>query len=957
MAVEWSRQMAVPLPANETLRVEALRGHEILDTPPDQALDDITQLAAQICGAPVALITLIDANRQWFKSNVGFPLAETAREFSFCAHAILHADEVMIVPDALADERFSVNPLVTGDPKIRFYAGLPLVTADGFALGALCVIDRVTRVLTAEQLAALHALRRSVISELELRRSAKELKRVTAALSTLNESLETSVEERTRQYTQALAQLRAQGKINDSAQAVILESEERFRTLWETTTDAVLILDNSSVIRYANPAVQDVFGYAPEELAGQPLALLQPGRLRQAHLHGLARYVSTGEKKLDWRATEAFALRRDGSEFPVEIAFSAPVLGGEQVFVGFIRDITARRLAEDKVKRLNRVYAVLSGINSLIIRVHSRQELFNEACRIAVEQGGFDSAKIGLVDQATLEVHRAAWAGHANEEVWDLKSTVREGVREGQGTFGRAIRERKPVVVHDLLDQQDVGGEARREAIKRGYRSIISLPLIVEGTATGILSILSRERNFFDEEAVQLLSELAGDISFAMEVIGKEEKLNYVAYYDALTGFPNRTLLLERLTPNIQLAKQADNPIALILIDVQRFRSVNETLGRRAGDTLLCELAQRLKSVWPDPENLARISADCFAGIVTDFREVAEIAYLLTGPVSAALRVPFVLGDNELSIAVSGGVALFPSDGQTGETLLSNAEAALKTAKNAGERYLFYQPAMNATVAQSLLLESKLRRALERDQFVLHYQPKIDIVSGSLSGLEALMRWNNPDGHLELPGGLIPVLEETGMINELGLWAMRRAMTEFGNWASAGLQPPRVAVNVSAIQLARKDFVSEVRSVLNAAGGNGTALELEITESMLMVDIQSSTDKLRAIRDMGVNITIDDFGTGHSSLAYLAKLPINALKIDRSFINGMIDDPQNMTIVASIISLAHSLNLKVVAEGVESQEQVKLLTRLKCDEMQGYIFSAPLPPDQLAKMLEDRLKN
>ena len=939
--------MAIPVPANEAQRIEALRSYEILDTPPDQVLDDITQLAALVCDAPIALITLVDTDRQWFKSNAGFPFAETAREFSFCAHAILHAEQVMIVPDALEDERFSDNPLVTGDPEIRFYAGLPLVTVDGYALGALCVIDRVPRTLTAHQLATLHALRRSVNSELTLRRNAKELGRV-------NANLEATVEERTRQSTAVLAALRSHSEDRDRAQASVRESEERFRTLWETTTDAVLILGSDNVIRYANPAVQQVFGYAPGELAGQPLALLQPERLRQAHQHGMARYVATGKKKLDWRAVEAFALRRDGSEFPVEIAFSAPMLNGEQVFVGFLRDITVRRVAEDSVRRLNRVYAVLSGINSLIIRVHSRQELFDEACQIAVDRGGFESAQIALLDQTTFDVTPVASAGHDAEVFRNLKSTVREAARKGQGTYGRAIRERRPAVINDLLDQPDEGSERRREAIKRGYRSVISLPLIVEGTATGVLSILSKERNFFNEATIQLLSELAGDISFAMEVIGKEEKLNYLAYYDALTGLPNRALLLERLMPNIEGAKQTDSQIALVLIDVQRFRSINETLGRHVGDALLDELARRLKSVWPDADNLARISADCFAGIVTDVGDVAEIAHLLVGPVAAALREPFVLENSELSIAVSGGVAMFPVDGLTGDTLLSNAEAALKKAKNAGDRYLFYQPAMNATAAHSLMLESKLRRALEKEQFVLHYQPKIDLLSGHLSGLEALMRWENPESGLELPGNLIPVLEETGLINELGLWALRRAMTDYGKWSSAGLRPPRIAVNVSAIQLARKDFVSEVQDVLREAGDDGTGLEIEITESMLMVDIKSSTDKLRAIRDMGVSITIDDFGTGHSSLAYLAKLPINALKIDRTFINGMIDDPQNMTIVATIISLSHALNLKVVAEGVESQEQVQSLRRLKCDEMQGYVISRPLPPDQLATMLESR---
>ena len=951
--------MSIPFPENEVKRLEALRSYEILDTPPDQLLDDITQLAAHVCDVPLALITFIDSDRQWFKSRVGLAITEVAREYSFCTHAILDPDKVMIVSDALTDARFSSNPLVTGATQIRFYSGLPLVTADGYSIGTLCVFDHITRKLTADQLATLHALRRHVISELELRRSANQLKRMTADYCKLNVTLEARVEERTQQYARALEEVQSHGAMRERAEAALRVSEDLFRTLWETTTDAVLMLGSDSNIRYANPGVRNVFGYEPAELAGRSLAMLQPDRLRKAHVLGMARYVTTREQTIDWRAVETVAVHRDGREYPVEIAFTAPMLGGEQVFVGFIRDITARKLAEDKIKRLNRVYAVLSGINSLIIRVHNRQELFTEACRIAVDQGRFGLAWIGLVDHTTFDVTSVACAGHGADEFTKMKATVRADVPEGRGTVGRSIRERRPAVADDILNEQDLGGPRRREAIKRGYRSIISLPLVVEGIATGVLSMFAKEPNFFIEEEVLLLSELAGDISFAMEVIGKEEKLNYLAYYDALTGFPNRTLFLERLPQIFQrvIHEGSGNGIALVLVDVKRFRSINDSLGRHAGDALLCEFSRRIKAVWPDPDNLARISADCFAGIVADVRDATEIAHLLEGPIATALKAPFVLADSELSIAISAGVAMFPIDGRTAETLLSNAEAALKKAKRSGERYLFYQPAMNATVAHTLMLENKLRRALDRQQFVLYYQPKIDQISGRLSGMEALMRWQDPDSGLVLPGTLIPILEESGMINEFGRWTLLSAMADYRKWFREGLQPPRIAVNVSAIQLARKDFVSVIRGVLNETGSAGSALDLEITESMLIEDIDSSTAKLRAIRDMGVNITIDDFGTGYSSLAYLAKLPINALKIDRTFIGGMIDDPQNMTIVATIISLAHSLNLRVVAEGVELEEQVRCLKLLKCDELQGDIYSKPMPPDQMTKMLEERRQN
>jgi EAL domain-containing protein (putative c-di-GMP-specific phosphodiesterase class I) len=286
------------------------------------------------------------------------------------------------------------------------------------------------------------------------------------------------------------------------------------------------------------------------------------------------------------------------------------------------------------------------------------------------------------------------------------------------------------------------------------------------------------------------------------------------------------------------------------------------------------------------------------------------------------------------------------------DTLFRNAEAALKRAKASGERYLFYRPDMNARVAETLLLENKLRQALDREQFVLHYQPKVDLAKGTISGLEALIRWNDPETGLVPPLKFIPLLEETGMILEAGRWAMQKAVADYREWHTQGLQPPRIAVNVSPIQLRQKDFVEVVRDVIGGAAAGPHGLDLEITESLIMEDIEGNIEKLRAVRDMGVNVAIDDFGTGYSSLRYLAKLPVNALKIDRSFIITMTGSADSMTIVSTIISLAHALNLKVIAEGVDAEEQRKLLRLLKCDEMQGYLFSRPVPKDDVLALLQ-----
>jgi EAL domain-containing protein (putative c-di-GMP-specific phosphodiesterase class I) len=303
----------------------------------------------------------------------------------------------------------------------------------------------------------------------------------------------------------------------------------------------------------------------------------------------------------------------------------------------------------------------------------------------------------------------------------------------------------------------------------------------------------------------------------------------------------------------------------------------------------------------------------------------------------------FRLGGTVFRIAAKVGVALFPEDGVDADTLLKNAEAALKKAKAGGDRYLFYKQKMTETVAGKLTLENQLRQALDKGEFVLHYQPKVNLESGKLASAEALIRWNDPRTGLVPPSRFIPVLEETGLIYEVGRWALRKAIDDYLRWRGAGLPAVRIAVNVSPLQLRNRGFIAEIKEAIGIGAQAQDGLELEITESLIMEDINHNIATLHAIRGMGVNVAIDDFGTGFSSLSYLAKLPVDTLKIDRSFVVDMTAGPQGLALVSTIISLAHSLKLKVVAEGVEIEEQARLLRLLSCDEMQGYLFSKPLP--------------
>ena len=593
--------------------------------------------------------------------------------------------------------------------------------------------------------------------------------------------------------------------------------------------------------------------------------------------------------------------------------------------------------------RLNRVYAVLSGINMLIVRVRNRDELFTQACRIAVEHGQFKMAWIGVVDRSAMKIVPAAAAGSTPEFMAFIqdKLPLAEESPMGDALAARTIREKKAFVSNDT--QSDPRVRFKKEHLERGTRSMAVLPLLVADEAVGMLALYAGEADFFDEREMKLLTELADDIAFAIDHLGKQDRLDYLAYYDALTGLANRSLFLERTSQYMRSAARDGHQAALFLIDLQRFKNINDSLGQAAGDALLKQVAQWLSHKVGDANLLARIDADHFAVVLPLLKQDGNVAHLLEKAMDAFEEHPFRLGDGVFRVATTAGVALFPGDGDTADALFKSAEAALKKAKAGGDRYLLYAHQMTAAAAGKVTLENQLRQALGRSEFVLHFQPLVSLAHGELTGAEALIRWNDPCTGLVPPGRFIPLLEETGLIHEVGRWALHRTIAEHLRWRTAGLPAVRISVNVSALQLRNRAFVAEVRQAVDVDPGAAAGLQLEITESLLMEDVKHSIATLQAIRAMGVRIAIDDFGTGFSSLSYLAKLPVDALKIDRSFVTDMTASPEGLALVSTIIDLAHSLKLKVVAEGVETEEQSRLLRLLDCDEMQGFLFSKPLP--------------
>ncbi len=636
--------------------------------------------------------------------------------------------------------------------------------------------------------------------------------------------------------------------------------------------------------------------------------------------------------------------------------------GGRAVrMTGTHGDITLRKRHEERIARLSRIHALLSGINALIVRGRERQPLLDEACEIAVRAGGFRMAWIGFVDPQSRDVVPAAKAGHEEGYLQIIRPSIDPDAPGEPGIAGHAMRTKRPAVLDDFANHPHA--VQREEAFARGYRSAISLPLVVEDRAVGVMSLYATELGVFDDEEIKLLNELSGDVSFALEYVEKRKRLEHLANYDTLTGVANRNLLNDRLAQALAQAHRPKYMVAVALLDLDHFRLINDSRGHRTGDELLKIVASRLRACIRESDTLARLGGDEFVLILpgqTDVVTVSRVVERISNRMATDSRVveilqrildalsePMLAGDRELRLTCSIGVSLYPQDGEDPEALLRNAAAALSRAKQLGRKnFQFYTVELNAQIAERLSLHSALRRALERDEFTLFYQPKISLQTGKMSGVEALLRWESPESGVVPPGGFIPVLEETGLIVDVGRRVMEKAVVEFALWRANSARPPRIAVNVSQLQLAQKDFPAVVQEILKKDPSGAAGLDIEITESLIMQDIDVNISKLKAIREMKVNIAIDDFGTGYSSLSYLAKLPIDTLKIDRAFIHRIADSPEGLSIVTTIISLAHSLGLKVVAEGVETEAQRKMLRLLKCDEIQGYVVSPPLSAEQ-----------
>jgi diguanylate cyclase (GGDEF)-like protein len=454
-------------------------------------------------------------------------------------------------------------------------------------------------------------------------------------------------------------------------------------------------------------------------------------------------------------------------------------------------------------------------------------------------------------------------------------------------------------------------------------------------------SLLLKEKRNYKDQIESLLRQRTAEV-------------DRLAYYDTLTDLPNRTLFEDRLAQALAVGQRANQTLAILFVSLDQLKNVNDTLGHSLGDRLLKEVASRLKLCVTESDTVARFDGEAFAILLTTIRKTRDALEIIDA-IREGLKPSFDLDGQEIFGTASMGVSFFPLDGEDSQSLLKNAGAALYRAKNAGgDNYQFYTADMNAIASKRLALETNLRQAIDNGELLLHYQPRVVLDSLQISGIEALVRWQHPLLGLVSPADFIPLAEETGLILPIGEWVLREACRQNKRWQEQRFAPMRVGVNISALQLQRQDLAGTVVQILEETQLAPEYLELELTESSIMTNAEAAIDVLTRLQTMGVMISIDDFGTGFSSLSYLKRLPIDTLKIDQSFVRDVCTDQDDAALVMAIITLAHNLRLRVVAEGVETEEQWRFLHLLRCDEIQGFVFSKPLPPDALEQFLGSR---
>lgn len=728
----------------------------------------------------------------------------------------------------------------------------------------------------------------------------------------------------------------------------------QFRSLMDASPDQIYLVDPVAMrYIYVNDSACAQTGYSREELLNVP-----PWRIAQKTQEELQPFydeiVAKGGEVV---RRELRFVGKEGIPGWFEVQWRALRLGDSWVIVAIARDMNRRRLAENAAIRQGRMYAALGATNEAIMYAKSPEELYQRVCDAAVNGGQFIDTAVLLPDLLGDQMRMAAFSGASKQQLHGIRVSLDETSPEGRGLVGTAFHTRKPCVSNDFF-QDESTRPWHQLARNAGVKAAAAVPLLRDGRAVGVLLIYAGEKRAFDEEIVKLIERMAENIAFALSNIehederkGAEERIRYLATHDGLTGLPNRAMFSQLLNLEIKSAHRYGRKLAVLFIDLDRFKTINDTLGHQAGDALLKEISARLKASVRASDVVARLGGDEFVILVQEVNESGQVAAVARNVLSAAIK-PMTIAGQQCRVTASVGIAMYPADAQDEQSLMKNADLAMYFAKEEGKNnYQFYSQDTRFESRQSMALETNLRGAMERNEFSLHYQAKLDLKSDKITGVEALLRWNSPELGAVPPMQFIPAAEETGLIVPLGKWVLRSACRQNMEWQRAGLPPVCIAVNLSPRQFSDPDLLADIAVVLGETGMAPQLLEIEITEGMVMYNTDRAVKVLGAIKALGVRLALDDFGTGYSSLAQLKRFPIDTLKVDRSFLRELANNTEHRVITEAVIALGHSLSLNVVAAGVETLEQQSFLRERACNEMQGFYFSKPIVADEFAELL------
>lgn len=736
----------------------------------------------------------------------------------------------------------------------------------------------------------------------------KELEETNKGILILVMELENASEKRINEENAVIKQLQNELALTDQgllALAMELDiAKEKYRNILEHAREAIFTFDDQFKIESFNKAALQLFGFEEKDLLGMSLNQIIPGfdLLFQNSL-------KSGQDDMDYYKTSTdnehnlYGQTINQHIFPVEMTLGSPFYTEKKTWMVIVRDITERKNTEYSLKLLAKVFE--DSNEAILITDHQSNIIdVNQAFSNIT---GFDRQDVigqNLIqiqaDQHSVDFYKSIWelltiSGKWNGEVWDKK-------KNGQV-----------------------------------YPKWLSISSVLDAN-----------------KQISHFICIFTDISQQKE---SERKLLQLAHFDQLTGLPNRSLFLEKLHWNIELATRKPQQIALLFLDLDRFKIINDTLGHHAGDQVLIDVANRLKESTRKTDMICRLAGDEFTIVLTEIKDIHDIENLVKKIISTFTK-PIIIGEREIYVTCSLGISIYPDDGENIDLLLNNADTAMYHAKKLGKNtFAFYSKTMNEHIQDELELGANLRKSLVNNAFMLYYQPQLDLNTNQIIGFEALIRWKHPKGGFISPSLFIPFAEQSDLILHIGNWVLRTACNQFVEWFQAGFSPIKISVNYSGVQLKQSNQIENVTKILAETGMNPNYLCLELTESVAMENAENTINALHAFKKMGISISIDDFGTGYSSLSYLKRFPIDVLKIDRSFIKDFINNQDDREIVATIIAIAHQLKLLVIAEGVESLDQLEFLKTKACDQIQGYYFCYPVPAKEAIEFLQQHLKS